>query len=282
MKKLYDILGVPIDASDADLKKAYRKLAVKYHPDKNPGDAAAEERFKEVSSAYEILTDPKKKMQYQQQQNPMGTPGGYSTGWTQGGMDMFEEMIRNSRFSEMFDQRFGWGQQGKGRDVKAMLQLTLQEAYYGTERKMTMGVKTINIKIPKGVRQGQNLRIKGEGQRGHTEDKNGDLIINISILNHDKFFLDDQGLHTVIHINLYDAILGSTEKIHVFDRTLNYKIPKGTQNGKTLRIRNKGYPLWKREGLFSDLLISVIIDIPTNLTQKEYVLFEKLKELKNR
>jgi curved DNA-binding protein len=113
-------------------------------------------------------------------------------------------------------------------------------------------------------------------------DKNGDLIVIIKIIPHAVFFLDEQGLHTVIHIDLYDAILGGTKKIQIFDRTLNYKVPKGTQNGKTLRIRNKGYPLWKREGMFSDLLISVIVDIPTNLTQKELALFEKLKELKNR
>lgn len=281
MKKLYDILGVPLDASDADLKKAYRKLAIKYHPDKNPDDSAAEEKFKEVNSAYEILTDPKKKMQYQQQQhNPMGTPSGYSTGWTKGGMDMFEEMLRSSGFSDMFDQRFGFGARGKGRDVRTQIQLTLEEAYYGTERRMNIGVKTLNIKIPKGVRPGQNLRIKGEGQKGASEDKNGDLIVHVDILNKGDFFLDDQGIHTVIHIDLYDAILGSTKKIQVFDRTLNYNIPKGTQNGKTLRIRNKGYPIWKREGYFTDLLISVIIDIPSNLSQAEYRLFEKLKQLR--
>jgi len=280
VKKLYDILGVPTDASDADLKKAYKKLAIKYHPDKNPDDSAAEEKFKEVNSAYEILSNPKKKVQYQQQQNPFSGAG--STGWTQGGMDMFEEMLRNQNFGEMFNQRYGWGNSGRGRDVQTIMQLTLQEAYYGVERKMMMGVKTFNVKIPKGVRPGQHLRIKGEGQKGHTEDKNGDLIVIIKIAPHTTFLLDEQGLHTVIHIDLYDAILGSTKKIQIFDRTLNYKIPKGTQNGKTLRIRNKGYPLWKREGMFSDLLISVIVDIPTNLTQKELALFEKLKESKNR
>ena len=282
MKKLYDILGVPSDASDADLKKAYRKLAIKYHPDKNPDNSAAEEKFKEVNSAYEILTNPQKKIKYQQQSNPYGTPSGYTTGWTQNGMDMFEEMLRNQNFGEMFNQRYGWGNSGRGSDVQTIMQLTLQEAYYGIERKMMMGVKTLNVKIPKGVRPGQHLRIKGEGQRGHTEDKNGDLIVIIKIMPHATFFLDEQGLHTVIHLDLYDAILGSTQKIQIFDRTLNYKVPRGTQNGKTLRIRNKGYPLWRREEMFSDLLISVIVDIPTNLTQKESALFEKLKELKNR
>ena len=279
MKKLYDILGVPLDATDADLKKAYRKLAIKYHPDKNPDDAIAEEKFKEVSSAYEILSDPKKKVQYQQNSR-MSTPSGYSTGWTQGGMDMFEEMLRSGGFSDMFDQRFGWGARGKGRDVRTQIQLTLNEGYYGTERRMNMGVKTLNIKIPKGVRPGQNLRIKGEGQKGVSADKNGDLIVHVDVLNSGEFFLDEQGIHTVIHIDLYDAILGSTKKIQVFDRTLNYNIPKGTQNGKTLRIRNKGYPIWKREGYFTDLLISIIIDIPSNLTQAEYAMFQNLKQLR--
>ena len=281
MKKLYNILGVPTDASDAEIKKAYRKLAIQYHPDKNPDNKAAEEKFKEINSAYEILSNPKKKLQYQQQQNPFGS-GPQSTGWTQGGMDMFEEMIRNSSFGNMFDQRYGWGNSGKGKDVQAIIEITLQEAYFGLERKINMGVKALNIKIPKGVRPGQHLRIKGEGQKGHTEDKNGDLIVIIRINPHDTFFLDDQGLHTVIHVGLYDAILGGTKKIQIFDKTLNYSIPKGTQNGKTLRIRNKGYPLWKREGFFTDLLISVIIEIPTELTQKEYELFRKLKEIKNR
>ena len=282
MKKLYDILGLPESASDADLKKAYRKLAIKYHPDKNPDDPKSEEKFKEVSTAYEILSDPQKKVKYQQQNNPFGPRPGYSTGWTQGGMDMFEEMIRNSGFGGMFDQRYGWADKGKGRDVRTQMQITLKEAYYGTNRKIHIGIKTLNITIPKGVRTGQNLKVKGEGQKGQTQDLNGDLIVKIEVLNSEKFFLDSLGLHTMIHLDLYDAILGTEKKITVFDRTLSYKIPQGTQNGKTLRIRNKGFPLWKKEGQYGDLLVSVIIDIPTRLNQEELKLFQKLKELKNR
>tara|TARA_R110002060_G_scaffold36175_3_gene47106 strand:- start:2000 stop:2848 length:849 start_codon:yes stop_codon:yes gene_type:complete len=282
MKKLYDILGVPTDASDADLKKAYRKLAIKYHPDKNPDDPKAEEMFKEVSSAYEILTDPQKKVKYQHQSNPHGTREGWTSGWNQEGMDMFEEMVRNSGFGNMFDQRYGWSQGGKGRDVRAKMQVTLHEAYYGTDRRMNIGVKTLNIHIPKGVRSGQNLRIKGEGQKGVTEDKNGDLLIEVLVLNNSEYFLDEQGIHTMVHVDLYDVVLGCDKKIKVFDRTLSYKIPRGTQNGKTLRVRGKGFPIWKKEGVFGDLLISIIIDIPKDLNQHEIKLFEKLKELRNR
>jgi curved DNA-binding protein len=274
VKELYDILEVAENATDAEIKKSYRKLALKYHPDKNPGDSAAEEKFKKISEAYGILSDPKKKAEYQRAQNPFG-------GFNHGNMDdsMFEEMFRNGGFANMFNNRYGYNERGKGKDIKSKIQITLDEAYYGTKRRLNVGMKTLDVKIPPGTSNGQNLRIKGEGQRGMTEELCGDLILIIEILNTERFYLDNQGLHTIMHVPLYDAVLGSKQTLHLFDKTISFTVPPETFHGKVLRIRGKGMPLWKRENEFGNLLVSIFIEMPKELNQEEIELFKKLKQI---
>jgi len=277
MKKLYDTLGLPTTATDAEVKKAYRKLAIKYHPDKNPGDSAAEEKFKAVAEAYDILSNPKKKAQFQRQQNPFGS----GSGWSGSGPmsdSMFDDLLRNSGFADMFNQQYGYAERGRGRDVKARVQITLEEAYYGTNRRMTIGIKNLDVDIPKGITNGQQLRIKGQGQKGMTEDLNGDLILHINILEDSRFYLDAQGLHTVVRVPLYDSMLGCKKTIEVFDKTISFTIPQGSPNGKVLRIKGRGMPKWKREGQYGNLLVTVIIDFPEGLSETELNLFKKLKE----
>ncbi len=275
MKELYDILEVPETATDTEVKKSYRKLALKFHPDKNQDDPKAEEKFKKISEAYGILSDPKKKAEYQRNKNPFGNFQG-------GNMDdsMFEDILRNSGFADMFNNRYGYNERGKGRDIKSSIQITLEESYFGTTRRINVAMSSFDVKIPPGAVNGQNLRLKGKGQKGMTEELSGDLVLVIEVLNTQKFYLDKQGLHTVVHIPLYDAVLGGKQTLHIFDKKIRFNVPGATTHGKVLRIRGKGMPLWKKEGQYGNLLVSIFVDIPTNLTNEEIELFKKLKELR--
>jgi len=271
MKDPYNILGVDKTASDKEIKKAYRKLAKENHPDKVEGN---EERFKEIADAYDTLSNPQKKAQYDQMKsNPFG---GFSGGGEFG--DMFEDLLRNQRFSGAFDQRYGYNT--KGRNTTGVLRITLADAYYGTSRDVSIGMKTIKLDIPAGIRSGQKLRLKGLGQRGQTEELNGDLIMTIEVINDNNFFIDNQGLHTIKNINLFDAILGGKETIDCFNKTITFTIPPGTANGKVLRVKGKGFPIYKQKG-FSDLLISVIVDIPANLDDEDKDMIQKIKNKYN-
>ncbi len=271
MKDPYIILGVDKSASDQDIKKAYRKLAKENHPDKVNGN---EEKFKEIADAYETLGNPKKKAQYDQRRtNPFGDFGGGDFG------DMFEDLLRNQNFSGAFNQRYGYNT--KGRNTTGVLRITLADAYYGTSRDVSIGMKTVKVDIPAGIRSGQKLRLKGLGQRGQTEDLNGDLIMTIEVINNKEFFLDNQGLHTIKNISMYDAILGGKENINCFNKTITFTIPPGTTNGKILRVKGKGFPVYKKENKFTDLLISIMVDIPTDLDDEDKLLITEIKNKHN-
>ena len=252
MKDPYSILGVDKSASADDIKKAYRKLAKEYHPDKKSGN---EEKFKEAADAYETLGNPQKKNQHDQRQaNPFG--GGFGGDFSE---SMFEDLLRNQHFSGAFNQRY---------------------AYYGTSRDVSIGMKTIKVDIPAGIRSGQKLRLKGLGQRGQTEELSGDLIMTIEVINDHEFFIDNQGLHAIKNISMYDAILGGKETIDCFDKTITFTIPPGTSNGKVLRVKGKGFPVYK-QSTFSDLLISIIVDTPINLDEDDKKMIQKIKDKYN-
>mgnify|MGYP001162214073 CR=1 FL=1 len=266
----YDVLGLNYDCTKEEIKKQYRKLALKYHPDKAPGH---EDKFKEVAEAYDTLSNPQKKAAYDNRRtNPFGFGGGEFD-------SMFEDLLRNSNFSGAFDQRYGYNT--RGRNTNAILRITLADAYYGVSRDMQIGMKTVKIDIPKGIKNGQKIRLKGLGQRGQTEDLNGDLIITIEVLNDTNFYMDNQGLHTIKNINLFDALLGGKDTITCFDKNITFSIPKGTPNGKVLRIKGKGFPVYKQEGRFSDLLISIIVDIPHDLSEEDLKLIKQIKDRYN-
>ena len=264
MKDPYTILGIDKNTPADDIKKAYRKLAKKHHPDTADGN---EEKFKEVADAYETLSDPQKKAMHDQQQyNPFG--GMYSD-------DMFEDLLKNQTFAGAFNQRFSFN--SKGRDTSGVLRISLSDAYFGTHRDINIGMKIVKVDIPEGITNGQKIRLKGLGQRGQTEELCGDLIITIEVINDPAFFLDNQGLHVIKNISMYNAILGGKDSIDCFDKTITFSIPPGSSNGKVLRVKGRGFPVYQQEGKFSDLLISIIVDIPSDLDDEDKILIQKIK-----
>lgn len=262
MKDPYSILGIARGASEDDIKKAYRKLAVKYHPDKPGGD---EERFKEIADAYDQLTNPKRKAQ----ENPFSGDFDFSTY-----QDIFEHMMRDRGWSGAFDQQYG---SARGRDVRASLSIPIEDAYYGTKRQINIGLKSVEIVIPAGVKSGHRLRVKGHGQRGYEPDSNGDLIVEISIIDSTKFYLDNAGLHTIAQIDAIDMMLGTDMTIEVFDKIYKFTIPAGTQAGQRLRLRGKGWPVFGRTDERGDLYVTVGVKIPTDLSEEELRALEKIR-----
>ena len=272
MKDPYQILGVEKNASDVDIKKAYRLLAKEFHPDKSTGN---EQKFIEATDAYETLSNPQKKAQFEQKQNnPFG--GGFGSDFSD---SMFEDLLNNQNFSSTFNQRYGYNT--KGRNTQGVFQISLVDAYYGVTRDINIGMKTVKVNIPPGIKTGQKLKLKGLGQRGQTEELSGDLIMTIDVMNDQNFFLDNQGLHTIKSISLYDAILGGKDIINCFDKTITFTIPPGTTNGKVLRVKGKGFPIYKQEDKYTDLLISIIVDIPTNLDLEDKSMIQKIKNKHN-
>jgi len=300
-KDYYKTLGVAKDATQAEIKKQYRKLAVKYHPDKNPGNKSAEEKFKELSEANEVLGDPVKRKKYdelgsnwkQYEQGGAGQSRGGSQQRGPGGSQYYSaEDFDDSPFSDFFNSFFGGGQPGrrssggyrnqpaKGQDYEVELTLNLEDAYTGTERMINLEEEKIKFTVPPGVRDGQVLRVKGKGGKGRKGGENGHLYINVHIENHSRFERTEDDLSVEIHIPLYKAILGGAYGITTMKGNYNIKIPAGTQNGKTLRLKGLGMPVYLKKGEFGSLFVKILIDVPEHLSEKEIALFRQLAELR--
>lgn len=289
----YKILGVPKNASEKDIKKAYRKLARKYHPDLNPNDKVAEKKFKEVNEANEVLSnaenrkkydtygehwqhaeeyDKAKQQQRQYQQSYRGGAGGYS-------QDDFSDF-----FESMFGGRTGRSQSRqvkfRGQDFNAELELDLKEVYRSHKRTLTVNNKNIRITIPAGVENGQVIKIKGHGGPGINGGPNGDLYIKFSIVNKTNFKRDGDDLYTSVDLDLYKALLGGELMINTFDGKVKLTIKPETQNGTKVKLKGKGFPKYKREGQFGDLFITYNLKTPTNLSIKEKELFKELAKLR--
>ncbi len=308
-KDYYKILGVSKDASQEEIKKAYRKLAVKYHPDKTAGDKEAEERFKEIGEAYEVLRDPEKRKKYDQlganwkQYEHAGAgdygfsrgssgPGG-STFYFEGNMDdLFGNSASGGGFSDFFNAFFGnmggtrseyssRQQPSKGRDLKTEIQISLYEAYHGTTRILNVDGKKIRISIKSGAYNGQELRIRGKGAPGSGGGPKGDIFVKISIQSDGKHTLQGNDLIYQAPVDLYTAVLGGKIAINTLAGRLNVTIPKGIQNGSKLRLKGKGMPVYGQHGTAGDLYVKVHVRIPQNLSKEETELFKKLREIRN-
>jgi curved DNA-binding protein len=306
-KDYYKILGVEKSATQDDIKKAYRKLAMKYHPDRNSGNKSAEEKFKEITEANEVLSDPEKRKKYdtlgsnwKQYQNTGGHGfdnfytnfGGRRGKTNQSGTYEFSgdfgDIFGNAGggFSDFFESFFGGAgfggrtqQQKTAVDVEANLNITLEDVLNGSEKQISIDGKKIKIKINPGTKEGQKLRLKGMGRSKTADGTKGDLYLNIHILKNPFYEIKDDDLYYNLDIDLYTAVLGGKEKIIMLDgKTISITIPEGTESETTLRL--KGLGLSKEIGR-GDLFVKVHVNIPKQLNKEEKELFKKLKTLRN-
>ncbi len=312
-KDYYGILGVPKGASEKDIKNAYRKLARKYHPDMNPGDKSAEEKFKEINEAYEVLSDPEKRKLYDQfgsewstwqqrggqaedfwQHWSGGQPGGYRRVSPEEFRDLFGE---SSPFSDFFQQLFGGAYGGyedifgggtsrrarprRGQDYEQPVEITLEEAYRGTSRILQIGNQRLEVNIPAGADTGTRVRVAGKGAPGVAGGPAGDLYLNIEVLPHPQFKRQGENIETVVPVDLYTAILGGEVAVPTpGGQTRMLRIPPETQNGTKFRLRGQGMPVLGHPNERGDLYAVAEIKLPTHLTTKERELFESLRRLR--
>lgn len=304
-KDYYKILGIDKSASTDDIKKAYRKLAKKYHPDKNPDDKTAEAKFKEVSEAYEVLKDPEKRKKYdtlganwKQYQHTGGSGEDWFKNFNQQGGNYqfsgsFNDLFGNvGGFSDFFESFFGGGRRSnragsftstsqKGSDYEAVLNISLEEAHKGTEKQFTVDGRTLKVKITPGMESGKKLRLKNQGGEGVGGGEKGDLYLKIKIEKHPLIERKGDDLYYNLDVDLYTSILGGKKEITTLDgKRININIPKGTDNSSLLKIKGMGMNK-SVNGTRGDLFVRIIIQIPKNLSEEERKLFEKLKSLRS-
>lgn len=319
-KNYYEILGVDKNATTDEIKKAYRKLAKQYHPDKNPGNKEAEEKFKEITEANEVLSNTEKRQKYDNLSSNynayQSTGGGNADDWfrnftqSQQGREYqstgdFEDIFSNlgaqgggggfGGFSDFFQAFMGGGsgagftssrraQRSRGRkgsDYEATMNITLEEAFNGSERQFTIDGRTIRIKITPGMKDGQKLRLKNQGAPAPGAGEKGDLYLTLHITKHPVFERDGDNLNMTAKVDLYTIILGGKESIRTIDgKVVNVSIPAGSQPGTTLRLKGLGMKNYNNPSERGDLLVKIGVNIPQNLSDEEKKLFTRLSELR--
>jgi len=297
-KNYYDILGVSKTASDDEIKKAYRKLAKQFHPDKNQGNKAAEEKFKEISEAHEILSDKAKRQKYDNVQNGWGQHQytNYGGAGRQRGAGRGRQKEQQEGFSDMseFFKAFMSGIfdreedntvypeiDAKSLNVELAINLTLEDVFTGKTKKIKAGEKVYEVNIKKGISTGKKLRLKNMGKQSKNEKKKGDLILDINVLPHSVFERKGDDLYVNLDVDLYTAIFGGKILLNILDsKKINLAIPKEIENGKILRIPEMGLPKYEFEYQYGDLFVKINVKLPKNLTQKELELFKQLSELR--
>jgi curved DNA-binding protein len=293
----YQVLGINKNATEEEIKKAYRKLARKYHPDLNPNDKEANKKFQQINEANEVLSDPEKRKKYdqygkdwkhaeefekaKQSRQQWASAGGPAEGYS-GFSGAFDE----EGFSDFFQSMFGSagrrrsGQaKFRGEDYNAELHLTLRDAHKTHQQVLKVNDKNIRITIPAGVENGQIIKLKGHGGPGINGGPNGDLYITFVIADDPQFKRIGNDLYTTANLDLYTAVLGGEITVDTLDGKVKLKVKPETQNGTVMRLKGKGFPVYKKEDAAGDLYITFSIKIPTHLTEKQKELFRELQRL---
>ena len=293
-KDYYKILGVDRNAEEKEIKKTYRKLARQYHPDVNPGDKVAEERFKGINEAYEVLSDPEKRQKYDrlgsswQQWQGMGRdPEGFD--WSQwfsqaqpgGGRTRVEYVDLSNFFQSIFG---GMGatqtRPRRGQDYTQPVEITLEEAFQGATRMIQKDGRRLEVKIPPGVRTGSRVRVAGEGSPGMAGGASGDLYLEVTVVSHSVFEREEDDLHCEVPISLYTAVLGGEVKLPTLSGDVMLKIPPWTQGGRIFRLRGKGMPNLRNPKKRGDLYARLMVQVPQKLSEREEELFRELASLR--
>jgi curved DNA-binding protein len=284
----YKTLGITKSATAAAIKSAYRKLARKYHPDLNPGNKESEKMFKEVNEANEVLSDPEKRKKYDQLGNDWKHSGNYEQGSYQQRppSDRGSNPFSGGDFSDLFGSMFGGaGGQGRkskfrGQDLNAELQINLSEVYKSHQKTIAVNGKNIRLTIPAGLESGQVIKVKGHGMPGTNGGLDGDLFIEFTIFNDTRFRREGKNLYADASLDVYTGVLGGDVQIDTFNGKVKLKVPPGTQSGTKVKLRGKGFPVYKKENEFGDLFITYQVKLPTNLSPREIELFTELRNLR--
>lgn len=309
----YQVLGVDKTASQDDIKKAYRKLARKFHPDLNPNDPTAKEKFQAINEANEVLSDPEKRKKYdeygehwkhadefeaqKQARQQAGGFGGFGGGqgfhtdgngtyWYSSDGQEFTGSHAGG-FSDFFEELFGHrGRSGRstqggfrGQDYQAELDLSLRDAAQTHKQVLTVGDKQVRITIPAGVANGQVIKLKGYGAPGMNGGPAGDLYITFVIPDDPVFKRLGDDLYVDVNTDLYTALLGGDLLVNTLDGQVKLKVKPGTQSGTKVRLKGKGFPVYKKEGQFGDLIVTYHVQLPTNLTEEQKEMFRKIQRM---